>query len=270
MLERPEMKVSGGMSLTDPTNREREIDIDRAWLQHESVRTRIPSVVWRKLNALKKELEPTSLKIKAALQDEASLRTLVDQCTRRHGMARVRLLKTIRRNFPDATIKIVHGGVLEISWLAPSLPVIANPKDHGERQDCTLVCYVVAWPTPPFGIRLCSAWSLEVPDHAAGRYLQRAGDNADFRSALFEAANHFYAADMVEVAPHVGRNTDVYLPSGGGCFVCTVVGARSGGHSFLYARAATWIDETMLRADQTLLSKAESAEKSVAALLLDP
>ena len=121
----------------------------------------------------------------------------------------------------------------------------------------------------PLGIRLCSAWSLEVPDHAAGRYLQRAGD-ADFRSALFEAANHFYGADMAKVAPHVGRSTDIYLPAGGGCFVCTVIGARSGDHSFLYARAGTWVDETMLRADQTPLLKAESAEKSVAALLLDP
>jgi hypothetical protein len=48
-----------------------------------------------------------------------------------------------------------------------------------------------------------------------------------------------------------------------------VVGAKSsGGHNFLYARAATWVDGTMLRADQLPLSKAESAEASVAALLL--
>jgi hypothetical protein len=44
----------------------------------------------------------------------------------------------------------------------------------------------------------------------------------------------------------------------------TPPGARSGAHSFLYARAATWIDGTMLRADQVPLSKAESAEASVA------
>jgi hypothetical protein len=88
---------------------------------------------------------------------------------------------------------------------------------------------------------------------------------------MFEAANHFYAADMAAVAPHVGRNTDIYLPSGGGAFVCTVVGARSsGGHNFLYARAATWVDGTMLRANQTPLREADAADRSVAALLLDP
>jgi hypothetical protein len=49
-----------------------------------------------------------------------------------------------------------------------------------------------------------------------------------------------------------------------------VVGARSGANKFLYARAATWIDGTMLRPDQRPLAKAEAADKSVAALLLDP
>ena len=89
----------------------------------------------------------------------------------------------------------------------------------------------------------------------------------DFRSALFEGANRFHAADMAAV-PHVGRSTDIYLPTGGGAFVCTVVGARSGDNHFLYARAATWVDSAMLRPDQVPLPKAGSAEKSVAALLL--
>jgi len=254
------------MSLTDQTERE----IERAWLQHERHRAAIPQEIWRRLLVLKKELEPTSAKIKAALQDETLLRSLVEQCTRRRGVARQRVLKTNRRTFPGTEIKVVRGDILEISWLAPSPPVIADPKRHGERQECTLVCYCVAWPSPPFGIRLCSAWSLEVPDHAAGRFLQRAGDNADFRSALFEAANYFYAADMTAVTPHVGRGTNIYVPTGGGAFVGTVVGAKSSGSHFLYARAATWLDRTMLRPDQVPLPKAETADRSVGALLLDP
>ena len=48
-----------------------------------------------------------------------------------------------------------------------------------------------------------------------------------------------------------------------------MVGARSGDHSFLYARAATWVEEIKLRPDQVPLSKAVTADKSVAALLLD-
>jgi hypothetical protein len=76
--------------------------------------------------------------------------------------------------------------------------------------------------------------------------------------------------EAVTLSPHIGRNTDIYLPAGGGCFVCTVVGARSGANKFVYARAATWIDEMMLHPDQVPLPKAETADSSVAALLLDP
>ena len=264
VLERPVLRI---LSQTDQTERE----IEQAWLQHQPERDRIPSEVWRKLRALKREIEPTSVKIRAALKDDEALRLIVKQCCCRRGMTRKGLLAIVRRAFPGAEIKVVHKDVLEISWLAPSPPVIASPKDHGEAQDCTLVCYCVAWPTPPFGIiRVCSAWSLEVPDHAAGRYLQWMGERADFRSALFEAANHFYAADMTAVAPHVGRSTDIYLPAGNGAFICTVVGARSGTHRFLYARAATFVETVKLHADQVPLPKANSEQESVAALLLDP
>ena len=43
---------------------------------------------------------------------------------------------------------------------------------------------------------------------------------------------------------------------------------RSGYNNFLYARAATWVDATMLRADQQPLPHAVDAKNSVAALLL--
>jgi hypothetical protein len=108
-------------------------------LQHEPERDRIPSEVWRRLRVFKKQFEPTSL-IKTVLEDEALLRSLVEQCTRRRGMARQRILGHVRRTFAGAVVKIVDGEILEISWLTPSPRVIANPKDHGERQQCTLVC----------------------------------------------------------------------------------------------------------------------------------
>jgi hypothetical protein len=262
MLERPELTILRG---ADSTERQ----IEKSWQQHQPARNRIPSPIRRKLQSLKKELEPTSARIKQALQDEVLLRSLVEQCTRRRGIARQRLFKTVRRTFAEATVKIINGDILEISWLAPSPAVIANPKQMGERQSCTLVCYAVAWPTPPFGIRLSSAWSFECPDHAAGRLLQRSGIDADFRSALFEAAGHFYGANMAAVAPHVGRNSEIYLPAGRGAFLATVVGARSGTNRFVYARAATFLDETMLGVDQQPLPQAADAKGSVAALLLE-
>ena len=246
-----------------------EREIERAWLQHDPQRNAIPPEIWRRLRAIKRTFEPSSQKIKAALGDEEMLNSLVKECCCRRGVARQRLLANIRRTFPGAEVRIAHRDVLEISWLTPSPPVIADPKNHNERQDCILANYCVAWPTPPFGIRLASAWSLEVPNHAAARYLQWSGE--DFRSALFEAANNFSAADVADVAPHISMGTDIYLPAGGGCFICAVIGARSvGGIKFLYARAATFVEQARLHADQVPLSKAASADRSVAALLLDP
>ena len=132
-------------------------------------------------------------------------------------------------------------------------------------------CYAVAWPTLPFGIRLCSAWSLKCRITPAGRYLQRTGENAEFKSALFEAANHFYAADMARSRLTLaGALTFIFLRRAER-FVCTVYrGARSGAHNFLYARAATWIDERCSRRPERHCPKAEAADGSVAALLLDP
>jgi hypothetical protein len=133
-----------------------EREIERAWIVHEPDRARSPHEVWRKLRVHKKQFEPTSSKIRAALLDEASLQSLVIQCCRRRGVARQRILADTRRSFPGAAIKIAHKNVLEISWITPSPPVIVDPKDHSERQECTLVCYCVAWPSP-FGVRLWSS-----------------------------------------------------------------------------------------------------------------
>jgi hypothetical protein len=45
------------------------------------------------------------------------------------------------------------------------------------------------------------------------------------------------------------------------------VGVRSGYNNFLYARAATWVDGAMLRADQQPLPQTADAKNSVAAVL---
>jgi hypothetical protein len=256
----------GDMDLTDQT----EGEIERAWLRHQPERDRIPAMAWRKLQTLKKQLEPTSSKIKVALGDEAALQSLVTQCCNRRGMARQRIVADTRRNFPGARIKIAHKDILEVSWHAPSPPVIADPKHPGEKQGCILVCYCVAWSTPPFGIRVNSAWCLEACDHSCGRYLQRAGEHADLSAALFEAANYFHGVDVAAVVPHVGKGSEIYLPAGGGVFLSTVVGAKAGGgQTFLYARAATWIEAVRLRPDQIPLVQAHDAKSSVAALLLE-
>ena len=68
------------------------------------------------------------------------------------------------------------------------------------------------------------------------------------------------------MVPHVGQDTSIYLPAGPGSFACTVIGARTvdGRSSYVYARANTWLSESMLRADQTPLPRAVTSEQTVA------
>jgi hypothetical protein len=118
-------------------------------------------------------------------------------------------------------------------------------------------------------IELRSAWSLEVPDHAACRLLQRSIEGVDLRAALSEAALAFLGADLSVIKPHVGGRTSIYLPAGQGLFAATVVAASGGsGEKFLYARAGTWVHRSMLGADQVPPPRAVDADRSVAALLL--
>ena len=126
----------------------------------------------------------------------------------------------------------------------------------------------MAFPPTPHSVTCHSAWAAEIPDHAAARFLQRAA-KADLREALFAAGLAFLAADAATVVPLVGQDTSIYLPAGPGAFAATVIGARTtdGRSSYVYARANTWLSEVMLRADQTPLPRAASAEQTVALAL---
>jgi hypothetical protein len=165
-----------------------------------------------------------------------------------------------------------HKSILEISWLSPTAPIIANPQHCGEQQDCTLVCYLVAWPPTAHSIVAHSAWAAEIPDHAAARLLQRAPRPPDLRAVLFEAGLAFLAADAETVVPFVGTDASVYLPTGDGAFAASVVGAKTtdGQRHFIYARAGTWLSEAMLKPDQIPLPRTASAERTVALALWLP
>ena len=81
-------------------------------------------------------------------------------------------LVELRRLLPAANVKIAYKSILEISWLSPTAPIIANPQHQGEQQDCVLVSYLIAWPPTARSIVAHSAWAAEIPDHAAARLLQ--------------------------------------------------------------------------------------------------
>jgi hypothetical protein len=191
---------------------------------------------------------------------------------RKRGIGRQRKLTELRRLLPAANVKIAYKEILEISWLSPTAPIIANPEHRGEQQDCTLVCYLLAWPPTAHSIVAHSAWASEIPDHAAARLLQRSPRPPDLRAVLFEAGLAFLAAAVDAVRPQVGTEASVYLPAGDGAFAATIVGAktRNGQKHFVYARAGTWLSTAMLKPDQTPLPRAANAERTVALALWLP
>jgi hypothetical protein len=242
----------------------KEIEVERAWLQHEPTRGEIPADVWRALRAVKRQWLPTAAIIEGILKKDKLAQSIIEPCIKKRGVGRQRKLVDLRKILPGANVKISFKNILEISWLSPKTAILANPQHHGESQDCTLVCFVAAFPVTTRSITCHSAWALEAPDHACARFMQRA-PKADLREALFAAGLSFLGASASTVVPLVGQDTSIYLSAGPGSFACTVIGARTtdGRSTYVYARANTWLSGSMLRADQTPLPPAADAEGSV-------
>jgi hypothetical protein len=242
------------------------IEIERAWEQHEPRRAVVASETVRALRAFKPSIAPTADKIAALLKDNNRLHRLVTSSVRRRGVARQRLIQSISRELPDAQVRIAQKEILEITWLKPSTHTLADPQG-GEAQDCILVCFLLAWPEER-SISLWSQWSVEIPDHAAARFIQRAGAGG-LRNALFEAGLGFMRADASVITRHGGRGTTIYLPAGRGAFVCKVIVGKSAasGRKYVFARAGTWLSRDMLGADQVLLPAATDPNQTVAIVL---
>jgi hypothetical protein len=240
-------------------------EIEAGWLAHDPRRAEIPADVWRQLRAFRRSLLPTAGIIEGVLKKEQLAQSIIEPAVRRRGIARQRKLVELRRMLPGANIAISHKEILEISWLSPKQAILADPQHHGESQDCLLTCYLVAFPPSPHSVTCHSGWALEAPDHACARFIQRA-PKADLREALFAAGLSFLAADAETVVPLVGQDSSIYLAAGPGCFACTTIGARTvdGRSSYVYARAQTWLSDAMLKADQTLLPRAATPERTVA------
>jgi hypothetical protein len=244
----------------------KDSEIERAWLIHEPARAEIPAEQWRKLRAFKRDIAVTAGVIEGILKNEKLAQSLVEPIVRKRGIGRQRKLTELRRLLPAANVKIAYKSILEISWLSPTAPIIANPQHQGEQQDCTLICYFLAWPRTAHSIAAHSAWAAEIPDHAAARLLQRSPRPPDLRAVLFEAGLAFLAAAADAVVPHVGTDSSVYLPAGDGAFAASIVGAKTtnGQKHFIYARAGTWLSAAMLKPDQIPLPRAATPEQTVA------
>jgi hypothetical protein len=148
------------------------------------------------------------------------------------------------------------------SILKPRSSVIIDaPVESGLAQDCVTVNYVIAgaWNNEPnIGEGL---WSLEIPDHAIGRAIDRSGGDPRTSSPdrlIIEAHHNVLQLKVTDVMRDGVMGTDhrFLVKAGAGGFICAVRIAEDVSlHKALniYVRADTWINECQLHDDQTLL-----------------
>jgi hypothetical protein len=73
-------------------DRVRELQIDRAWLQHDPDRGRIPREVWGKVRTFKRAIAPIAQRLDAASQDRDRIKTLLYDYACKGDVGRARAL----------------------------------------------------------------------------------------------------------------------------------------------------------------------------------
>jgi hypothetical protein len=86
------------------------------------------------------------------------------------------------------------------SWLVPRGCMLLDPKNEGEAQDAILIRYGVAWIERKRELNGYEAFSLEVPDHATARLMQRA-PNVNLPRVLMEAQDQFFRGRRCDRQP---------------------------------------------------------------------
>jgi hypothetical protein len=199
--------------------------------------------------------------VDAILAGEALRKDVEAFCWRGSHTGRQRAFARIRQALA------AHGAVLEgarlegkaplavWSMLKPRLSVAVMPASPSEAQGCVAVNYLLLGVLPDERGAADGLWTLEVPDHALGRLLQRS--SADPTGCIL-AAHH--AALRLPVAAVVRNEaTEFLFAAGPGVFVCeTRMGADMDAKLSprMRLRVRTWLADDMLRDDQKPLADA--------------
>jgi hypothetical protein len=236
-------------------DRTRDREIEKAWLAHEPERARVPREVWRDLRTFKRTIAPIADRLDAASTDRDRIKVLLYDYACKGEVGRARALAKLRKHFPLATITFPRQGIMW-SWLAPRGCMLIDPEDEGEAQDALIIRYGFCWIERKRELNGYEAFSVEVPDHATARLIQRAPE-INLPRVLMEAQDAFFAADMLTVSQHVVRGTPLYLRCGPGLLICRAMFGRTPtGIEYSFAQARTWIGETMIRPDQVPVAPA--------------
>jgi hypothetical protein len=207
------------------------------------------------VRTFKRTIAPLAARLDAAVTDRERIKGLLYDYACKGEVGRARALAKLRKHFPLATITFPHQGIMW-SWLAPRGCMLIDPKSHGEAQDAILVRYGFAWIERKRELNGYEAFSIEVPDHALARLIQRAPD-INLPRVLMEASDQFFAADVATVSRHVAHGTSLYLRAGPGLLICKAIdGATPSKMNYWFAQARRWISDSMIRPDQKPIAPA--------------
>jgi hypothetical protein len=234
-----------------------EREIERAWLQHDPARAKITNEAWRALRQFKRTIAPLAARVTAAADDGKRIKALMYDYSRKGDVGAQRTFSKLKRHFHPALVERLQKGILW-SWLDPRGAMLADAKDEGESQDAILVRYGLAWVVRKRELTAYEAFTLEAPDHALARMLQRS-PSTDIKVALHQAHHAMFKASAQAVARHVEEQTSLYLPCGPGLLICEALRARTPSNLvYVFCRARTWISDDMVRPDQQPIAAAPS------------
>jgi hypothetical protein len=241
--------------------RTREREVEKAWIQHDPARGKITNEAWRALRQFKRSIAPQAARVGLASDDRKRIRELMYDYSRKGDVGAQRTFAKLRHHFHPATVERLQKGILW-SWLDPRGAMLADAKDVGETQDAILVRYGLAWVVKKRHLAAYEAFTLEAPDHALARMLQRS-PGTDIREALHQAHHHLFKASASAVGRHVEEQTRLYLPCGPGLLICEALRASTpSGLVYVFCRGRTWISADMVRPDQTPIAAAPSGVES--------
>jgi hypothetical protein len=262
MIEATLTIESKAAAAADPRKRR---EVEAAWRQHDPLQGRVTFDAKCRLAECKRALTASARRVERHLDPQDRL---LAAPIKRRGLSRQRSLTALQAALPGATV-IGSRDCIEVRWLNVRSHLIVDTDDPGELQDAVCCHVALLWREPNGSVTFHLNYLLEVPDHACGRFLQRA-PAADLQAALFEAASNFTAADRVDVWQALVRRDSIYLAAGPGAFACDVISGRieDSGKRLVFARARTWLGDDMLDREQTPLKPAPAPDSTVAAMLL--
>jgi hypothetical protein len=144
------------------------------------------------LRIFKRSIAPLAARVGLAADDGKRIRTLMMDYSRKGDVGAQRTFAKLRHHFYPATVERLQKGILW-SWLDPRGAMLADPTEPGETQDAILVRYGLAWVVRKREVVGYEEFTLEAPDHALARMLQRS-PGTDLKVALHQAHHAIFQA----------------------------------------------------------------------------